>query len=228
MGDAENAEAKMLESAMRMIQYFAEITADRRACPADDFATLIANGEVDGCPIGEIERMWYYVIVATAGHDTTSFALAGGMEAMVGDPEQLHLLHDNPDLVVNATDEILRWTAPVRHFLRYPTEATEIGGVEIPADGRVLLSYPSANRDETVFTDPARFDITRPDADRLLSFGLGAHFCLGAAFARREIRTMMTRLSRELAHIELAGEAKWAESYFVSGVKHLPVAYSFR
>lgn len=227
LGDAEDPRAKVMATIFQFIQYFNELTEDRRACPKDDLASVIANGEIDGCPMGDIQRLWYYIIVATAGHDTTSYALSGGMEAMLRDPSQLAALRDDPDLIVNATDEIIRWTSPVRHFLRYPTEATELGGVEIPADGRVLLSYPSANRDEDVFVDSMRFDVRRPDADKLLSFGLGAHFCLGAQFARREIRTMLSRLVPQLASIEQAGDASWSESHFVSGVKHLPVSYSF-
>ena len=112
--------------------------------------------------------------------------------------------------------------------MRYAQSDTRIGGVEIPTGGRVLLSYPSANRDEAVFDDPDRFNITRPDADKLLSFGVGAHFCLGAQFARRELRTMLLRLSQELDHVELDGEVSYAQSHFVSGVKSLPVTYSFR
>lgn len=228
MGDAENPGLKVLESVMNFIQYFNELTTDRQACPRDDLASVIANGQIEGCPMGDIERLWYYIIVATAGHDTTSFALAGGMEALLNDPAQLQALRDDPDLVVNASDEVIRWTSPVRHFLRHATEPAEIRGVHIPAGGRVLLSYPSANRDEDVFVDPMRFDITRPDADKLMSFGVGAHFCLGAQFARREIRTMLTKLSQQLDHIEPAGEASWSEAHFVSGVKHLPVTYRFK
>jgi cytochrome P450 len=228
LGDAADAGARVLESVMRFIQYFGDLTADRRACPRDDLASVIANGEIDGCPMGDVERLWYYIIVATAGHDTTSFALAGGMEALLRDPSQLAALRDDPDLVVNATDEIIRWTSPVRHFLRYATRPTEVGGVPIPEGGRVLLSYPSANRDEDVFADSTRFDVHRPDADKLLSFGVGPHFCLGAQFARREIRTMLGKLAAELRSIEPAGDAAWAESHFVSGVKHLPVRYAFR
>lgn len=228
LGDAEDPGARVMASVLSFIQYFNEITEDRRACPADDLASVIANGEIDGCPMSDDRRLWYYIIVATAGHDTTSFALSGGMEAMLRDPDQLWALRDDPDLVVNAAEECIRWTSPVRHFLRYATEDTEVGGEPVPAGGRVLLSYPSANRDEDVFVDPMTFDVRRPDADKLLSFGVGAHFCLGAQFARRELRTMLGRLSRELAHIEPAGEATYAESHFVSGVKHLPVAYSFR
>jgi cytochrome P450 len=130
--------------------------------------------------------------------------------------------------VVNAADEIIRFTSPVRHFMRHATQPMEVGGVEIPEGGRVLLCYPSANRDEAVFTDPTRFDVRRPEADRHIAFGGGAHFCLGSQFARRELRTMLGRLSRELTHIEPAGEPEWALSHFVSGVKHLPIAYSMR
>jgi cytochrome P450 len=228
LGDAENPEARLMASVMSFIQYFNELTEDRRAHPRDDLASVIANGEIDGCPLADDKRLWYYIIVATAGHDTTSFALAGGMEALLGDLDQLWALRDDPDLVVNAAEECIRWTSPVRHFLRYATEDAVVGGVEVAAGERVLLSYPSANRDEDVFADPMTFDVRRPDADELISFGVGPHFCLGAQFARRELRTMLQRLSRELAHIELAGEVSHAESHFVSGVKHLPVSYSFR
>lgn len=228
LGDAENAEARLMASIMSFIQYFNELTEDRRAHPRDDLASVIANGEIDGQALTDDKRLWYYIIVATAGHDTTSFALSGGMHAFLQDLDQLWALRDEPDLVVNAAEECIRWTSPVRHFMRYATEDTVVGDVDIPAGERVLLSYPSANRDEDVFADPMVFDVRRADADKLLSFGVGAHFCLGAQFARRELRTMLGKLSRELAHIEQAGDATYAQSHFVSGVKHLPVAYSFR
>ncbi len=228
LGDATDPGAKVMASIMQVIQYFNEITEDRRACPADDLATVIANGRVAGEPMGDVERLWYYIIVATAGHDTTSFALSGGMERFAADPAQLFALRDDPELVSNAADEVIRWTSPVRHFMRWATRPQTVGHVDVPEGGAVLLSYPSANRDPEVFVDPDTFDVRRPDADRLISFGGGAHFCLGAQFARREIRTMLTRLSRELDHVELAGDVEYAESHFVSGVKHLPMEYRFR
>ncbi len=229
LGGAETADQRVLGAVMGLIQYFNEMTADRRACPRDDLASVIANGEVDGCPMGDAERLWYYIIVATAGHDTTSFALSGGLEALLRNPDQLDRLRDaDEDAIVRAADECIRWTTPVRHFLRYTTEPTTIRGVDIPAGGRVLLSYPSANRDEDIFADPMRFDVTRTDADRLLSFGVGTHFCLGAQFARRELRTFLAKLFAQIDTIELAGPAAWSESHFVSGVKHLPIRYTFR
>ncbi|HEY1634553.1 MAG TPA: cytochrome P450 [Acidimicrobiales bacterium] len=228
LGDAADPEARVIESVMKFIQYFNELTEDRRTHPADDLATLIANGQPDGCPMGDAERLWYYIIVATAGHDTTSYALAGGMEALLRDMGQLWAIRDDPELAIAAADECIRWTTPVRHFLRYATEDIDIGGATIPRNGRVLLSYPSANRDEEVFSESMTFDVRRSDADRLISFGGGAHFCLGSQFARREVRTMLSRLSPQLDDIELVGPPQWSESAFVSGVKHLPVRYSFR
>jgi cytochrome P450 len=228
IGDAENAEARMTASIMNFIQYFNALTVDRQANPRDDLASVIANGQVDGCPMDDNHRLWYFIIVATAGHDTTSYALSGGMEAMLRDPSQLQAIRDDPSIIGNAADEIIRWTSPVRHFLRYATADTELAGVPFAAGERVLLSYPSANRDDAAFERAMTFDVCRPDADKLLSFGLGAHFCLGSQFARREVRTLVGKLAEALDHIEPAGDASWAHSHFVSGVKHLPMAYSFR
>jgi cytochrome P450 len=212
----------------RFDEYFEALTADRRAHPTDDLATVIANGEIDGCPMERHARLWYYIIVATAGHDTTSYALSGGMEALLRRPDQLAALAADPSLATNAAEEMIRWTSPVRAFLRYAQEDTEVDGVPIAAGERVLLSYPSANRDDAVFVDPTHFDITRPDADKLISFGLGVHYCLGSQFARREVRTMLPKLLARVRTIELAAEPEWAEANFVGGVKHLPVRFTLR
>ena len=229
LGDDIDPAMRVARSVMTFIQYFNEVTEDRRACPADDLASVIANGEVDGCPMGDAERLWYYILVATAGHDTTSFALSGGLEAILAHPGQWEALQGaDDDALARAADEMIRWTTPVRHFMRYATEPATIRGVDIPEGGGVLLSYPSANRDEEVFADAMAFDVTRTDADRLLSFGVGAHFCLGAQFARRELRSFLRRLVDQVDTIEPAGEPEWAQSHFVSGVKHLPVRYRWR
>ena len=123
---------------------------------------------------------------------------------------------------------MIRWTSPVRHFLRYLAEPTTLSGVEIPAGDRILLSYPSANRDDTVFDEPMEFSVTRRDANRLVSFGGGEHFCLGSTFARRELRTILPKLLAAVETIELAGEPLWAQANFVGGVKHLPVVATLR
>jgi cytochrome P450 len=227
MGDGTDPGEVLMNSIMKFIEYFNAITVDRQQNPTDDLATVVANGQPGGCPMGEAERLWYYMIIATAGHDTTSYGLAGGVEALLHNPDQFRALADDASLAENAALEAIRWTTPVRHFMRYATRDTELAGVPIAAGERVLLCYPSANRDASVFDEPDRFDIRRANADRLLSFGGGTHYCLGSQFARREIRTMLSRLASQLESIELAGPVEWTQSYFVSGVKHLPVSYRF-
>jgi cytochrome P450 len=228
MGDLSDPGAVVINSVMKFVEYFGALTAERQKTPTDDLASVIANGQPGGCPMGDAERLWYYMIVATAGHDTTSYALSGGLQALLDTPDQLWALRDNPELAANAAEEAVRYTAPVRHFMRYATRDTEVAGVSVREGERVLLCYPSANRDEAVFPDPDRFDVRRPNADRLLAFGGGTHYCLGSQFARREVRTMLGRLAEQLESIEPAGPPEWTASNFVSGVKHLPVSYRFR
>ena len=224
------APVEMLSSTLQKFgTYFDELTADRRRHPTGDLATVIANGEIDGRPLAEDARLWYYIIVATAGHDTTSYGLSGGLEVLLRNPAQLAEVWADPALVAPATEEMLRWVSPVRAFFRYPQEDYELpSGHVLPKGEAVLTSYPSANRDEQVFAHSMEFDLHRTDVDNLLTFGLGAHFCLGAQFARREIRTMLAKLRERVATIELAGEPEWTASSFVSGVKHLPVRYTLR
>jgi cytochrome P450 len=228
LGDFSDPLASVQNSIRKFESYFDELTASRQAHPTDDLATVIANGQIDGAPMGERERLWYYIIVATAGHDTTSFAFSGGMEQLLRSPDQLRALRDDPSLSANAAEEMIRWTSPVRSFFRWTQEDTEIGGVTIPKGDVVLTSYPSANRDGLVFADPDRFDITRTDANKLLSFGLGMHYCLGSQVARREVRTLLEKVLERVDTIELAGEPQWTGAHFVSGVKHLPVRYTLR
>ena len=228
LGDVGDPMTYLTRTIARFDEYFAELTTDRQAHPTDDLATVIANGQIDGCPMERHAQLWYYIIVATAGHDTTSYALAGGMEALLRHPDQVAALAADPALATNAAEEMIRWTSPVRAFLRYAQQDTEIEGVPIAQGERVLLSYWSANRDEDVFADPMRFDITRPDAEKLISFGLGVHYCLGSQFARREVRTMLPKVLERVRTIELDGDPQWAEANFVGGVKHLPVRYTLR
>ncbi|HUI04833.1 MAG TPA: cytochrome P450 [Acidimicrobiales bacterium] len=228
LGDLSDPFTMITETIGEFEEYFATLAAERRAHPADDLATVIANAEVGGCPMDRHATMWYFTIVATAGHDTTSFALTGGLEALIRHPAQVRALQQDPSLVPNAAEEMIRWTSPVRHFLRYLTEPAVLSGVRVPAGDRLLLSYPSANRDERVFDEPMRFDVTRPNANRTLAFGGGEHFCLGSTFARREIRTILPKLLAAVEDITLDGDPEHAQANFVGGVKHLPVLARFR
>jgi cytochrome P450 len=228
LGDLGDPLTLVVDTIKQFDDYFQALAEERRARPTDDLATVIANGQVGGCPMDHHSTFWYFTIVATAGHDTTSFALSGGLEALLRRPDQINTLQADPSLIMNAVDEMIRWTSPVRHFLRYLTQPATLSGVEIPAGDRILLSYPSANRDGAVFDQPMEFSVSRPNANRLISFGGGEHFCLGSTFARRELRTILPRLLAAVETIELAGEPEWAQANFVGGVKHLPVAATFR
>jgi cytochrome P450 len=174
--------------------------------------------------MGDLEAAGYYVIIATAGHDTTSASIAGGLQALAQFPEQLERLKSEPALVPSAVEEMLRWVSPVKQFMRTAVVDQDIRGVRIPEGDSVLLSFPSANRDEDVFTNPERFDVAR-DPNRHLAFGFGAHFCLGAQLARLEGRVFFSELLPRLRSIELAGEPAYMETLFVGGPKHLPVRY---
>ena len=204
--------------------YFTELTRQRRAEPTNDLTSVIANALIEGQPLTDIQTVSYYVIAATAGHDTTSASMAGGMLALIDNPDQLQLLRDHPEHIGTAVDEIIRWVTPVKHFMRTASEDALVGNVTVRKGESVLLSYPSANRDEDVFDDPFRFDVTR-SPNKHLSFGFGVHYCLGALLARMELKALLTELVPRLSHIELAGDPALMKTLFVGGLKRLPVRY---
>ena len=207
-----------------MFNYFNEVTASRRANPTEDLASAIANARVDGEPLSDIDTVSYYVIVATAGHDTTSAVISGGLQALIENPDELRRLRAEPDLMPLATEEMIRWVTPVKEFMRTAQEDTVVRDITIAAGDSVLLSYPSGNRDEDIFTDPFRFDVGR-DPNKHVAFGYGVHFCLGAALARMEVNSFFAELLPRLKSIELAGTPEQIATIFVGGLKHLPIRY---
>ncbi|MDO8365010.1 MAG: cytochrome P450 [Actinomycetota bacterium] len=220
----DDALAGILQTVADFVAYFDGITAERKANPTGDLASVIANGIVDGQPIGHKEQLGYYIIAATAGHDTTSNAMAGGMKALLEHPDQLARLQADPSLLPLAVDEIIRWTSPVKHFMRTATVDYDIRGTTVKAGQDVLLSYWAANRDEEVFADPFTFDVGRTP-NKHLAFGFGVHYCLGAMLARMELKALFGALLPRLRSVELAGTPQLTRSTFVSGVKHLPIRY---
>ncbi|HEY1839875.1 MAG TPA: cytochrome P450 [Mycobacterium sp.] len=216
-----------LPALLDMFGYFNGVTASRREHPTEDLASAIANARIDGEPLSDIETVSYYLIVATAGHDTTSATISGGLHALIENPGQLHRLRDDLDLMPLATEEMIRWVTPVKEFMRTASEDTTVRGVPIGAGESLLLSYVSANRDDEVFADPFRFDVGR-DPNKHLAFGYGVHFCLGAALARMEVNSFFSELLPRLKSIELNGDPQSVATTFVGGLKHLPVRYSLR
>ena len=209
-------------------RYFADLTQARRAQPTDDVASLIANAIVDGKPLPDHDINGYYIIIATAGHDTTSSVAAGGLLALLENPQQMAALRANPDgLMPSAVNEMIRWVSPVRHFMRTATEDYPLRGETIRQGESVLLWYPSANRDEEVFAAPYEFRVDRNDGPHI-AFGFGAHVCLGQHLARMEINALFRELLARTAHIELAGEPRYVQSTFVGGLKSLPIRYRMR
>ncbi|MGA9491270.1 MAG: cytochrome P450 [Mycobacterium sp.] len=216
-----------LPALLDMFGYFNGVTAARREQPTEDLASAIANARIDGEPLSDIDTVSYYLIVATAGHDTTSATISGGLHGLIENPDQLDRLRGNLDLMPLAVEEMIRWVTPVKEFMRTAAKDTEVRGVPIAAGESLLLSYVSGNRDEDAFSDPFRFDIGR-DPNKHLAFGYGVHFCLGAALARMEVNSFFTELLPKLESIELTGDPEYVATTFVGGLKHLPVRYSLR
>ncbi len=222
-GGADEIMAVLLD----FFNYFSALTASRRANPTGDLASAIANGRINGELMSDMDTLSYYVIVASAGHDTTKDAISGGLCALVEHQDQLERLQNDMSLIPLAVEEMIRWSTPVKQFMRTATRDTEVRGVPIPGGESVLLSYVSANRDEDIFDNPFTFDIGR-DPNKHLSFGYGVHFCLGAALARLELNSLFTELVPRLESIEFAGTPELSATTFVGGLKRLPVRYSMR
>jgi cytochrome P450 len=224
LGDDES----MFDVLVDFMRYFTDLTADRRANPTDDLASVIANAELDGEALPDLDTLGHYVIIATAGHDTTSSVIGGGLVALMEHPDQLELLQADPDLVHGAADELIRYVSPVKHFMRTCQQPFSLRDVTFEPGERVLLSFASANRDGDVFAEPLELDVRRENAASHLGFGFGRHFCLGAHLARLEIRALFGELLGRLESVELAGEPTWIRANFVQGPKSIPITYALR
>ncbi len=204
--------------------YFNAVTEDCRARPRQDLASVIANGRIEGKPLGHIEAMGYYVIVAAAGHDTTSSTTAAGLWALAENPGQFRKLKADPSLISNYVDESIRWATPVKHFMRTAAADVEFAGRRIGKGDWLMLSYPSGNRDEAVFEDPFTFKVDRTP-NKHAAFGYGAHVCLGQHLARMEMRILWEELLPRLESFELDGEPRRIVSNTVCGPKAVPIRY---
>jgi cytochrome P450 len=230
--DPKRRMADMPTEAMRIAMvglrdYFDALTIDRQARPRDDIASLIANARVRGERIPRYEMISYFILMVTAGHDTTALAISGGMHALLAYPDQLARLRQEPELLDTAIDEMLRWTSPVHHFMRTAVQDTQIGGKLIRAGESLALFFSSGNRDEAVFPDANSFRVDRSHNPHI-AFGRGPHFCIGHQLARMEMRAIFSELLRRIERVELIGRARRAHSAFVTGITSLPVRCTFR
>ncbi len=224
--DPELGTSDPLAAIHEVATYLMTMMEARKTAPTDDLCSAIVHGTVDGTPIETMAALGLHVVLSTAGHDTTSFALAGGVDALCRFPDEFARLRDDPSLAANAAHEVVRLTSPVRHFLRHAQVDTDVAGHTFHPGDRAFLSYPAANRDPAVFDDPHRLDVGRANANRQIGWGHGPHFCLGARLAHMEIAAILDGLAREFTSIEAAGPTEWTKAHFVGGAKHVPIRCS--
>jgi cytochrome P450 len=221
------ADETMDRARIGLFTYFNDLCEKRRKEPKDDLTSVIANSTLNGEPLPTFELLSYFFLLVVAGNETTRNATTGGLLAFIENPDQWRELRSNPSLITPAVEEIVRWTTPVIQFARTAKEDTEVRGQKIKAGEVLCLFYPSANRDEEVFDEPFRFDISR-DPNPHLAFGIGEHFCLGANLARLELEVIFRQLAERLDHVEMAGRVERLRSSFVGGIKHMPIRYEMR
>jgi len=213
-------------AALEMFEYAHDLAEQRRACPANDITTRLIESEVDGDRLTEHEFDLFFLLLITAGNETTRHTISHGTHALLSDPDQVRRLVEDPSLIPNAVEEIIRWATPVLHFRRTATRDVELNGEVVRENDKVVLWFISANRDEAHFPDPQRFDVSRA-GNRHTAFGLGGpHFCLGAHLARLELRIWLELMLPRLPHLELAGPPERLRSNFFHGIKRMPVRYS--
>jgi cytochrome P450 len=228
--DREDTEAYRLlpfrsPTALDVWAYADEQRDLRLAEPTDDVINALTLAQSEGI-LSEPDYHNYFSLLMIAGNETTRHTITSGMLALLEHPDQLKMLQDDPSLIPIATEEILRWASPVLHFRRTATRDVELRGQHIKAGDKVVTWYISANRDETVFPDPYRFDVTRTPNDHVVFGPGGPHFCLGAHLARLETKILFQELLPRLASIELNGSVERLRSNFVNGIKRLPVRVS--
>jgi cytochrome P450 len=207
--------------------YANELAEEREKHPKDDLVSHLMRAEVDGERLSRADFSAFFILLLVAGNETTRNLISGGMLALIEHPEQRRRLLDDRSLLPTAIEEMLRWVSPVNLFQRTATRDTEIHGQEIREGDKLVLFYASANRDEAHFPHAATFDVGRTPNDHV-AFGIGPHFCLGANLARLEIRVMFEEILRRLPDIELAGRPERLRSYFINGIKRMPIRFAPR
>jgi cytochrome P450 len=211
-------------AALEVFEYGRELARRRKGGNGTDLITTLVNKvPEDGEPLSPSDFDNYFLLLVIAGNETTRHAISQSMLALIENQDQLKLLQEQPELIPGAVEEFLRWASPVYHFRRTATQDVELRGKQIKAGDKVVMWFASGNRDDDVFTDPYRFDVTRTNVDHL-TFGKGSpHLCMGNALARMEIRLMFTELLPRLTSVELNGDVTRVRSNFINGIKKFPV-----
>ncbi|WP_028935717.1 cytochrome P450 [Pseudonocardia spinosispora] len=225
VGDDPAAAAQQWANTVRDFNtYFTQKTQEYRGRSGEDLLSIIANSEVDGEPINDGYANGQYIAMVTAGHDTTSATASGTMLKMIEQPELLSRVASDISLAPKLVEEGVRWVSPVKHFMRTALCDTELRGRRIKEGERLMMCFPSGNRDEESIRDPEVFDLDRKP-NRHLGFGHGAHMCIGQRIARSELQIFWEELLPKLKSVELAGEPKYLQTNFVGGLKSLPIRF---
>jgi hypothetical protein len=204
-----------------------EMAEARRNNPGDDLTSQLLNADLEDGAMTEAELASFFVLLVVAGNETTRNAISHGMKALCDYPdERRKWMDDFEGVAPTAVEEIVRWASPVIHMRRTCTQDTSLGGQAMKEGDKVVLWYASANRDEKVFSDPHRFDVTRSPNEHVGFGGPGPHFCLGANLARREIRVMFDRILHRLPDLEITDEPARLMSDFINGIKRMPCRFT--
>ncbi|MEA2169191.1 MAG: hypothetical protein QOF76_2491 [Solirubrobacteraceae bacterium] len=217
-------ENQALETLGDMAGYLYEHTESHK--DVEGLVKMMREAEVDGEKMKDEEILVFFALLSFAGNDTTRNTTALGLKALLEHPEELQALRDDPELIPNAVEEILRWTTVVKWFVRTATTDTELGGQDIKEGEKVVMWYASASRDEDVFDDPMTFDVRREKPDHDAFGGGGRHFCLGNAVARLELKIIFEEVLRRMQDIELAGEPEMLPSTWAHALTHLPITFT--
>jgi cytochrome P450 family 142 subfamily A polypeptide 1 len=208
--------------------YMNPVIEDRRTRGAsDDLIGVLTHAEIEGDRLDHDSLIHESLLILIGGDETTRHVITGGMQALFENPDQAARLRAEPDLYPSAVEEMLRWVTPIKNMARTTTRDTELGGQHLKAGQELILLYPSANRDASVFADPDSFDIAR-DPNPHVAFGFGAHFCLGNQLARLELRCMFEQLLTRLPDMALATDAALPRrpASFITGFEAMPVTFS--